>query len=250
MRAHLQGLLDAGLGPKRIAVVSGVAHGVISSILYGKWLADGTRRQPNRRVRPDTATRLLAIEANLDTLGATVVINGAGTTLRVQALVACGWSQARLAALLGRDAGNFGPVVHGSRDGVQVQTARDVRDLYDRLWNVAPPESSHRERIAASRARNHAQMHGWVPPLAWDDDTIDDPRAVAWYEDPDADTQDEKREAFIENVAFIAEHGETWLGLEQRLEQPRKQIREYLRRYGRRDLADRLDINSDLRESA
>src|SRR5262249_22050368 len=58
---------------------------------------------------------------------------------------------------------------------VTAATARAVSDLYDRLWNQPPPGHDQRTRIAASRARRHAERQGWVPPLAWDDDQIDCP---------------------------------------------------------------------------
>jgi hypothetical protein len=35
----------------------------------------------------------------------------------------------------------------------------------------------HRERISVSRTINRAKAAGWASPLAWDDDTIDDPTA-------------------------------------------------------------------------
>ena len=57
-RQHLQRLALAGMGPKRVAAVSGIAHGVLSGILYGKYLEDGTRRAPNKRVRPATEQRI------------------------------------------------------------------------------------------------------------------------------------------------------------------------------------------------
>jgi hypothetical protein len=64
------------------------------------------------------------------------------------------------------------------RDQVTAATARAVAALYDELWHQAPPESSHREKITASRARNYARARGWALPGAWDDDWIDDPAAV------------------------------------------------------------------------
>jgi predicted transcriptional regulator len=93
----------------------------------------------------------------------------------VQALVATGWSQARLAAELGLTRANFGSMLLCEQ--VTAGTARAVSDLYDRLWNQAPPEHDQRTRIAAARARNYARARGWAPPLAWDDDQIDLPGA-------------------------------------------------------------------------
>ena len=48
-------------------------------------------------------------------------------------------------------------------------TARAVEDLYDRAWQGP--------RRPSTASRRRAVTAGWAPPLAWDDDTIDDPAA-------------------------------------------------------------------------
>jgi hypothetical protein len=111
----------------------------------------------------------------LDTLKPMVLVDGAGTRRRLQALIARGWSKRKLALRLGMKPSNFGITFVGRR--VRASTARAVRVLYDELWDVAPPEATHGDRIAASRARRYARTQGYAPPLAWDDDTIDDPAA-------------------------------------------------------------------------
>lgn len=160
-RQHLLRLKAAGMGPKRVAAVSGIAHGIISAILYGKYLKPGVRRQPNRRIRPETEQRILAVELDLAD-GARV--DGGPTARRIQALVANGWSQSKLAARLGIGRANFTPLAHGTRD-VTVTTAKTVHALYRELVDVAPPEANQRDRIAASRARRYAAELGWAPPL-------------------------------------------------------------------------------------
>lgn len=51
---------------------------------------------------------------------------------------------------------------------VEARNARRVAGVYDELWNVEGPSP-----VGATRARNR----GWAGPGAWDDSTIDDPRA-------------------------------------------------------------------------
>lgn len=53
---------------------------------------------------------------------------------------------------------------------VTARNARLIITVYDRLWKVEGPSS-----VGATRARRR----GWVGPGAWDDWSIDDPRAVA-----------------------------------------------------------------------
>jgi DNA-binding CsgD family transcriptional regulator len=174
VRQHVLKLREAGLGYKRVAQLAGVPNGGMSKLLYGDY---GRSMAPSKRVRPETATAILAVEANLDTLGGTALVDCAGTRRRLHALVATGWSLAKLADRLGISRGNLGKTL--ATDRVHASTARTVRALYDELWDQAPPEATHRDKIAASRTRNIARVRGWPPPQAWDDDTIDDPAATA-----------------------------------------------------------------------
>ncbi len=171
VREHLRTLAEAGIGHRRVGELAGVSSGSLSKILYG----GPGNRPPSRRIRPQTAAAILAVRPAPEQLAPSALVDITGTRRRVQALVACGWSQARLARGLGLTAANFCGMLR--RDQVTAATARAVGELYDRLWNQPPPEHDQRTRIAASRARNHAGQQGWAPPLAWDDDQIDDPGA-------------------------------------------------------------------------
>ena len=163
-RQHMRSLMSQGMGWKRVANCAGVANGTAYVILYGKGGTDpGEHRPPRRRIRRDIADRILAVRLDLAD-GAHV--EAVGTTRRLRALVATGWAQSLLASRLGISASNATPLFDGSRANVQLRTVRAVRDLYDELWDT-PGDST--------RARNDARRKGWFPPLAWDDDTIDDP---------------------------------------------------------------------------
>lgn len=172
VRAHVLKLRDAGLGYKRVAELADVSAGGMSKLMYGDY---GRGTPPSKRVRPETAAAILAVEANLDTLGAAVLVDAAGTRRRLHALAAMGWSLAKLAGRLGVHRGNLGKTL--ACEQVTAGTARAVRALYDGLWNQAPPEDTHADKVAASRIRNLARTRGWAPPLAWDDESIDDPAA-------------------------------------------------------------------------
>jgi hypothetical protein len=129
---------------------------------------------------------------------------------RLQALVAIGWSQAKLADRLGMLGGNFGRVI-GRTDQVLASTARAAQELYEELWSSPPPETDHRSRQSASRARNQAARAGWAPPLAWDDDTIDDPTAM-----PDLG-QVARAGLDLDEVAFLEEGGASIHEISRRL---------------------------------
>ncbi|OQO89903.1 hypothetical protein B1813_18860 [Saccharomonospora piscinae] len=173
VRQHIRALQAAGMGPRRIAALAGLHPNVLRKILYG----DPRRGQaPTKRVRPHNARRILAVRASLDVLGASVLVDGTGTRRRLQALIALGWSQARLAEQVGMLPTNFGRTLRCER--VRADTARTVRALYERMWDQAPPESTWHEKSAAQRARAYARRRGWGPPMAWDDDALDDPAAT------------------------------------------------------------------------
>lgn len=170
-REHVRALSAAGVGWKRAAELAGVSSGAVSRLLYG---GPGDRA-PSRRIRPQTAAAILAIRPTAQAFAPGALVASTGIRRRLQALVATGWSQARLAGHLGLTPSNFGAMMRSGQ--VTAGTAQAVRDMYDRLWNQPPPGHSQRARAAASRARKHAAERGWAPPLAWDDDQIDLPGA-------------------------------------------------------------------------
>lgn len=61
-----------------------------------------------------------------------------------------------------------------SGSGISPTNAARIAALYDELWNVEPPAETKFDRISAGRARAVARRRGYLPPLALDDDTLDD----------------------------------------------------------------------------
>ncbi|TYK45190.1 sigma-70 family RNA polymerase sigma factor [Actinomadura decatromicini] len=208
VRDHVRRLQEFGVGWMTVARLSGVPRGSMSKLLYG----DGPRGMaPSKRVRPATAAALLAIEPSMDVLADGAMVDGTGTRRRMQALVAIGWPQARLAERLGVDRTNLNKALRGDMP-VRCRTARAARALYDELWDEPPPADGHREKIASNRARNYARDRGWVPPLAWDDDTIDDPAAV-----PDVGAETSRQDALFENCEELLRQGFTLRQVAERL---------------------------------
>lgn len=170
-RWHLRALSEAGVGLRRVEALSGVARSTLQGLVAER--PDGS---PGRtQVRPETEAAILAVTITPAALADSAVTDPTGTRRRVQALVARGWSQARIAARVGMLPGNFSSVLY-HRPAVTAATARAVAALYEELQDQAPPEGNQRERIAASRARRYAAERGWAPPAAWDG-AIDDPAA-------------------------------------------------------------------------
>jgi len=95
-------------------------------------------------------------------------VDATGTIRRLRALAAMGWPMKQLAAMSGVSMPTVSCLMNHRRGTVYSRTAGKVADLYDEL--------SMREGNS-QRSRLRARRHGWAPPLAWDDETIDDPNA-------------------------------------------------------------------------
>lgn len=175
VREHVRALMDAGVGLKRISKVSGVAHGSLWKLVYGKRQADGTQ-VPSIRVLRSTAEKLYAIDPTWTDQplpiapGARDVARTPTARLHVRALVALGWSMSRLGTELGFNTPrNFIRIV--TSDDVMTRTTVDkIEALYERLSMTLPPETNRQEKTAAARSRNYAKAKGWLPPLALDDE--------------------------------------------------------------------------------
>jgi transcriptional regulator with XRE-family HTH domain len=113
-----------------------------------------------------TADKLLAVLPLPDD---EALIDATGTVRRVRALVAMGHSQKTLADEVGCAFTYISSLTHGRRPMVTVALARSVQRAYDKLWMSVG---------SSVRARLKAERLGWHGPLAWDDDTIDDPKAL------------------------------------------------------------------------
>ena len=165
VRRHVLALRAAGMGRRRLAALSGVSDSVIHVLINGK-PERGTG--PSKRIASRNAKAILAVPMP-DTrhLADGARIDITGTTRRLRALVAIGYTQVDLSQRLGITAANSTPLFHHQRM-VRAATALAVADLYDRLSMTAGPSQA---------ARDRARRLGWAPPLAWDDDTIDDPEA-------------------------------------------------------------------------
>lgn len=170
VRDHLAVLSAAGIGCKRAATLAGVSVTTVQTVLYHH--PDRPHAGPAKRVKAETAQKLLAIQPSLEHIGNGTPITARGAARRIQALVARGWSQAKLANRIGVTDQRLGPLLRGG--DATAATVRAIHTVYEALWDQAPPTATHRDRLAASRARNHAARHGWAPPAAWDDIDLDE----------------------------------------------------------------------------
>lgn len=191
VRKHIRALRAAGIGVEQIAILAGISTSHVRDL--GHPGRDGEPRI--RRVRPETAQRILRIRIDQADRAPRSHVDATGTRRRLQALIAVGWPHGELAARLRRGSASLRRSMLS--DSVTAQTAQDVSALYEQMWNLRPPQSTDDQRAVAQAARAFGADRGWLPPLAWDDiDTDLDPRHDTEY----AVTVDDLDEIAIERA--------------------------------------------------
>lgn len=100
-----------------------------------------------------------------------------GTQRRLQALRADGWPLTPLAASLGVTIEAVSELSRVPRKGVYRTTHLEVKAMYEKLRDADPADHGVTEE-GSTRSILHARRKGWAPSTCWDDDTIDDPKAV------------------------------------------------------------------------
>ena len=215
VRTHIQALRDSGVGSRKMQELSGVSRTTITALMTGR-PCRGTG--PSREVYKDTADKLLSVPLPVGyegrALGAN--IDATGTIRRLRALVAIGYTQHSICDRLGWSDGNASKLFIGKQTRVTTATARKVAELYEAL-SMTPGMSK--------RARNHANKQGWAPPLAWEDDTIDNPQAKP-------DLGERRPVKFDERFLEMRELGFSDLEILQRLNVKAESLMRQLDRYG------------------
>jgi hypothetical protein len=169
VREHVLALRRSGASYQAIGEAAGVSPMTVHYLLNG--CRSGRRPVPTR-ISSEMARRLLAVPSG--------GINGqtcdaCGSRRRLRALVALGHSATSLAAELGMSPPRVRRLLAGHTQSVGLPLYTRVCDLYRRMWDQLPRERTGRERAIANAARNRARAANWLPPMALDDDRIDDP---------------------------------------------------------------------------
>lgn len=158
VRAHVAALQEAGMSFRAITLAAGYRS--------RNSLATALSRT---KVRRATAARILAVTAETDTRDLRYV-SAIGSARRLQALAVLGHPSRHLAAALGqKDHSTVLDIQTGRVWQVRALTASRISALYDRLWSTPGPSKETTRRALA---------RGWVGPLAWNDDELDDGYAM------------------------------------------------------------------------
>lgn len=223
-REHLAKLRAAGLGIRTIEKHTGVDDSTLRALAAGQY----------RRIDASTAERLLAMPLDT-TVAAGAVVDGTGSRRRLQALIAIGWSESKLAAQLGLTTFSVHWLFEGNN--TTRETADSIRDLYERVWDTPPPQDTTGDKAAATRSINRAARNDWPPPLAWDDDTIDDPAT-----EPHEARRNEKRKQrvtadVLEDLDWLRRTGAHPDTAAERVGMTRRTLEREAHRAGMHDLA-------------
>lgn len=153
-RTRLQDLAQTRVPLRALADASGLSDTALARILQGR----------HGHVQRRTADRVAAVTLTEVYDRASGLVPSIGAVRRVEALMALGWRKSDLLAH------GVPPVqlVTRPRHLISADGWRQVRQVYDRL-SMTPG--------SCPTTRNRAAARGYVPPLAWDEETMDDPRA-------------------------------------------------------------------------
>ncbi|QKV98195.1 hypothetical protein HUT19_41475 (plasmid) [Streptomyces sp. NA02950] len=194
VRTHVRGLMEAGMQRRHLATAACMSHGVLERLLYGR---PSLGRAPSQQIRAHHARALLVLRADPAAPPSRIPIDATGSLRRVRALGAMGFPNAVLAGELDMHPMNFHTML--SQATVTVGMAQRVAALYDRAWNADPRAFGATAR-GITRTLARAAAAGWPSPLAWDDESIDDPAAV-----PDLGARATRTAALVEDISWLME---------------------------------------------
>ena len=154
-RQHVAALRRLGWTYEQIADTAGTSSWVPHQLATG-----GTRT-----LRLESEQAILTVP--LVPQGSHRGTDGTGTYRRVEALQWMGWPMAEIARRVGVATYTL-TTLRSRREPVSFRVGRAVADVYECLSTVPGPSPQ-----TATKARRR----GYAPPLAWDDDSIDDSAA-------------------------------------------------------------------------
>ncbi|MFF9787111.1 hypothetical protein [Streptomyces nigrescens] len=128
-----------------------------------RWALSGRKKAMLR----GTAQKILSVPVGVQTTVG--YVPSVGAVRRIQALYALGHFNQRIAEAAGLSRCFIIDLANEKRATLAIERDAGVRRAYDQLSMTVGK---------SPKTRLYAESKGWVPPLAWDDDAIDDPSAV------------------------------------------------------------------------
>jgi len=150
---HVKKLLKGGMSKRQVAAAAGVSTSTIDRLT-----------SPTRSALPILAVserKILKVE--MSAIKARKLVDVSVSRRKLRALVAIGWSQRQLAIKLEMEKNHLNSIISEckkSGPSILYATKRKIDELYEQLCMTPGP---------SDRARKHAQLKKWLPPLAWED---------------------------------------------------------------------------------
>ena len=160
LAAKIRAAEAAGITRRQFALGSGVPDATIRRIV----------------LNPD-ATSTASVARRVTAYRLPRVVSPIGVTRRLRALAALGWTARAVAEASGLHLDTIKSWRRGQVTEIHGITSA-VLAVYDDLSMRTPMPIDRYERAAVSNIAGRARRDNWPPPLAWDDDTIDDPAAT------------------------------------------------------------------------
>lgn len=154
---HLRYLVSCDMSHAQIGQSAGVAQSTVSQLLSGQ----------RKNLMSSTAGKLLGVRVTDRT--ETCMVSAVGAMRRLRALYWMGHPSQNVAAETGLHEDTVLGLARGRWEKTTAARVQAVCRAYDKLA-MAYGTSEY--------ARRFAVTNGWHGPLAWDDDTIDDPYAI------------------------------------------------------------------------
>ncbi|QIK83011.1 helix-turn-helix domain-containing protein [Sanguibacter sp. HDW7] len=198
VKTHIVGLLDAGLTYGAIADLSGVELSTIHRIRK-------SHRTSVRIARAVLAVRADQVHTRPSHTG---FVPNVGARRRISALLALGWTHIHISEAAGLPPRRSGAIMHQRGTWIARDTHDRIITAYDALSMRPGPSAITRRRAAEAR---------YAPPLAWDDDRLDDPTATpehGWNATPNQQFTTNERRA---QVRYLTERGHTAAEIAERL---------------------------------
>lgn len=200
-------LADAKQLHDHVAMLTAAGMSEWDIVIAAGWKSRNSLAECLRRdkVLPRTLARVLAVKPVSDRRNR--YVDATGSRRRLQALAVMGWPYRVMAERIGELCPeSVALVMSGSTRTVRAGTASLIARAYDEMWATPGP---------SARSASLARRKGWVPPLGWDDETLDDPAARPHGVDWGARKRD--RAAVVEDFAEMRADGLTFAHIAERL---------------------------------
>jgi hypothetical protein len=181
-RAHLRMLhFQYGMSTVRLAELCTLSAGSISELIRGERGSVKNQSYPMKEMYRDNFESVMAIRPEVPADKGGARVNAIGSARRVQGLAAIGFPVKWTGSQLGFVGPTFNLLALGKRQFVYYSTAYKIRGLYEKLELATDATQFGVRQQSARLAATYAARKGFVKPIFWDFDMIDDPDGFPDY---------------------------------------------------------------------